>query len=160
MVEDNRRVRSQQEPKRRASKAVVVAPAAPQGLPALFERAALSIATVDDLKAFLALKREIEADDERRAFDQDFAQLQAEIGRVEATAYDTQKRRSYADLNALSRSRACFKSRQRTMRRLGKRRRTVGVRRPAATITCRFSSAPLSGLTIRRAMLRSNILLT
>ena len=87
--------------KRRASKAVVVAPAAPQGLPTLFERAALSIATVDDLKTFLALKREIEADDERRAFDQDFATLQAEIGRVEATAYDTQKRRAYADINAL-----------------------------------------------------------
>ena len=62
----------------------------------------VSIATVDDLKTFLALKREIEADDERRAFDQDFAQLQAEIGRVEATAYDSQKRRSYADLNALT----------------------------------------------------------
>ena len=102
MVEDNRRASSPQARKRRASKAVVVAPAAPQGLPALFERAALSIATVDDLKTFLALKREIEADDERRAFDQDFAALQAEIGRVEATAYDTQKRRSYADLNALT----------------------------------------------------------
>jgi hypothetical protein len=88
--------------KRRATGKAVVVAAAPQGLPALFERAALSIATVDDLKAFLALKREIEADDERRAFDQDFAQLQAEIGRIEATAYDSQKRRSYADLNALT----------------------------------------------------------
>ena len=96
-----------QEPKRRGkpSKALTVptvSPTAPQGLPALFERAALSIATVEDLKAFLALKREIDADSERRAFDQDFAALQAEIGRVEATAYDTQKRRSYADLNALT----------------------------------------------------------
>ena len=49
----------------------------------------------------LALKREIEADAERRAFDQDFAALQAEIGRVTANAYDPQKRRAYADLNAL-----------------------------------------------------------
>jgi hypothetical protein len=89
--------------KRRATGKAVVVAAAPQGLPALFERAASAANfDVDALSKLLALKREIEADDERRAFDQDFAQLQAEIGRVEATAYDTQKRRSYADLNALT----------------------------------------------------------
>ena len=40
MSEDSRRTPPPQAAKRRASKAVVVAPAAPQGLPALFERAA------------------------------------------------------------------------------------------------------------------------
>jgi hypothetical protein len=36
-----------------------------------------------------------------RRFDQGFAALQAELSPVEANAYDAQKRRSYADLNAL-----------------------------------------------------------
>ena len=101
MSEDSRRTPSPQAAKRRASKAVVVAPAAPQGLPALFERAAAANFDVDALTKLLAIKREIEADAERRAFDQDFAALQAEIGRVEANAYDPQKRRAYADINAL-----------------------------------------------------------
>jgi hypothetical protein len=91
-------------PKRkRASKAVALAqPSAPAGLPALFERAAAaSNFDVDALTKLMALKREIEADEARRRFDREFAALQAEIGRVTANAYDPQKRRSYADLNAL-----------------------------------------------------------
>ena len=89
--------------RRRTTKAVVLAePAAPSGLPALFERAAgASNFDVDALTKLMALKREIEADAERRTFDQDFAALQAELSRVEANVYDPQKRRSYADINAL-----------------------------------------------------------
>ena len=88
--------------KRRAGKALVVAPAAPQGLPALIERLASSITDIAGLKDLYALKREIEADDERRLFDQDFAQLQGELQPVEANSFDSQKRRSYADINALT----------------------------------------------------------
>ena len=94
----------QERPKRRrASKAIVLAePAAPSGLPALFERAASAANfDVDALTKLMAMKREIEADAERRAFDQDFAALQAELSPVEANAFDAQKRRSYADINAL-----------------------------------------------------------
>ena len=88
--------------KRRASKAVaLVAPAAPQSLPALIERVAASVTDIDGLAKLLALKREMDTEAERRAFDRDFAALQAEIGRVAANAYDPQKRRAYADLNAL-----------------------------------------------------------
>lgn len=93
-------------PKRRRppGKALTAAPAAaqPQGLPALFERAAQSPNfDVEALTKLVALKRDIEADAARRAFDQDFAALQAEIVPVETNAYDAQKRRSYADVNAL-----------------------------------------------------------
>lgn len=102
MSEDSRRTPSPQAAKRRASKAVVVAPAAPQGLPALFERAASAANfDVDALTKLMAIKREIEADAERRAFDQDFAALQAELSPVEANAFDPQKHRAYADINAL-----------------------------------------------------------
>lgn len=90
-----------QAPKRRASKAMVVAPAAPLSLPAIIERAAASITTIEGLREFLALKAQMEADAERRLFDQDFAWVQAEIGRVAANAYDPQKRNSYANLNAI-----------------------------------------------------------
>ena len=80
----------------------MVAPAAPQGLPALFERAASAANfDVDALTKLMAIKREIEADAERRAFDQDFAALQAELSPVEANAFDPQKHRAYADINAL-----------------------------------------------------------
>jgi hypothetical protein len=81
MTETNRRnVAPQARKRRRASgKAVVVAPAAPQGWPALFERAAQSSNfDIDALAKLIALKREMEAD-----------------------AFDQQKRRSYADINAL-----------------------------------------------------------
>ena len=43
----------------------------------------------------------MEADADRRAFDSDFAALQAEVGRVAANRFDPQKHRAYADLNAL-----------------------------------------------------------
>lgn len=90
--------------RRRARSKAVAAPAvaAPQGLPALFERAAQAANfDVEALGKLIALRREIEADAERRAFDQNFAALQAEIGRAQTNAYDPQKRRAYADLNAL-----------------------------------------------------------
>ena len=77
------------------------APAAPQDMPALFKVVAASVTDVEGFRQFVALKREIEAHEDRRAFDQDFAALQAELSPVEANAYDAQKRRSYADLNAL-----------------------------------------------------------
>ena len=73
----------------------------PAGLPALIERVASAVASVDDLAKFLALKREVEGEAERRAFDQDFAALQAELGQVVANAYDQQKRRAYSDINAI-----------------------------------------------------------
>jgi cell fate (sporulation/competence/biofilm development) regulator YlbF (YheA/YmcA/DUF963 family) len=56
---------------------------------------------VDALAKLIALRRQIEADAEAKAFDQDFAALQAEIAPVETNAYEPQKRRAYADLNAL-----------------------------------------------------------
>ena len=83
--------------------ALAIAPAAvPQGLPALFERAASAANfDVEALGKLLALKHEIEAAAEQRAFDSDFAALQAELAPVEANAYDPQKKRSYADLGAM-----------------------------------------------------------
>jgi hypothetical protein len=71
------------------------------GLPALIERVAGAVATVDDLAKFMSLKREVEGEAERRAFDHDFAELQGELGQVVANAFDQQKRRAYADINAL-----------------------------------------------------------
>jgi hypothetical protein len=77
--------------------------AAPSGLPALFERAASAADfNVDALTKLMALKREIEADGERRAFDSDFASLQAELSRVAASSYDPSKHRHYADINAVA----------------------------------------------------------
>jgi ERF superfamily len=89
--------------KKASRRAVALRPEKPvAGLPELFARAAQSPNfDVDALTKLMALKREIEAEAERRAFDQDFAALQAEIVRVEANAFDPQKRRAYADLNAL-----------------------------------------------------------
>lgn len=88
-------------PKPSRGKAGALAPVA-SGLPALIERVAGSVATVDDLAKLMVLKREVEAEAERRAFDQDFAAaLQAEIGRVATNAWNPQKRRSYADINAV-----------------------------------------------------------
>ncbi len=87
---------------KRTRRAIATVPAAPQGWPALFERAASAANfDVDALSRLVALKREMDSVDDRRAFDQDFAAVQAEIGRVEANAYDPQKKRAYADLNAL-----------------------------------------------------------
>jgi len=87
---------------KRTRRAIATVPAAPQGWPALFERAASAANfDVDALSRLVALKREMDVHDDRRVFDQDFAAVQAEIGRVEANAYDPQKKRSYADLNAL-----------------------------------------------------------
>jgi len=87
---------------KRTRRAIATVAAAPQGWPALFERAASAANfDVDALSRLVALKREMDAHDDRRAFDQDFAAVQAEIGRVEANAYDPQKKRAYADLNAL-----------------------------------------------------------
>ena len=90
-----------EDPKRRG-RAIAPVAAAPHGLPALFERAA-SVANfdVEALGKLLSLKRELDAHADRRAFDQDFAALQAEIGRVEANAYNPDKRQAYADINAL-----------------------------------------------------------
>ena len=86
---------------KRAKAVVLAAPAAPQGLPVLIERVAASVTDIDGLTKLLALKREMEADADRRAFDSDFAALQAEVGRVAANRFDPQKHRAYADLNAL-----------------------------------------------------------
>jgi hypothetical protein len=84
-----------------APSALALAPA-PQGLPALFERAAQAANfDVEALGRLLALKAEIEAAAEAKAFDRDFADLQAELAPVEANAFDPQKRRAYADLGAL-----------------------------------------------------------
>jgi len=71
-------------------------------LPALFERAASAANfDVEALGKLLALKREIDAHADRRAFDLDFAALQAEVGRVETNAYNPDKHQAYADINAL-----------------------------------------------------------
>lgn len=87
---------------KRGGRAIAPVAAAPHGLPALFERAASAANfDVEALGKLIALKREMEAFDDRRAFDQDFAALQAEIGRVEANAYNPDKRQAYADINAL-----------------------------------------------------------
>lgn len=57
-------------PRRRSSSTVaVVAPAPPQNLPDLIGRVAGSVTNVDDLAKLMALKREIDADAERRDFD-------------------------------------------------------------------------------------------
>ena len=91
-------------PKRRTGRKALTAPAAtqPQGLPALFERAAKAPNfDADALTKLYALKAQIDALADRRAFEQDFAALQAEVGRVSANAYDPQKKRAYADINAI-----------------------------------------------------------
>jgi len=90
-----------EDPKRRGRAIAPVAPT-PQGLPALFERAASAANfDVEALGKLLALKREIDAHADRRAFDLDFAALQAEVGRVETNAYNPDKHQAYADINAL-----------------------------------------------------------
>ena len=115
MVEDNRQSRSPQASKRRASKAVVVAPAPPKGLPALFERAARSDNfDVDALRKLLDLKRGFEADAERRAFDQDFAACRLSFRRSRPTP-------SIAEARGLRRH-------QRVARRRRTRRRRQGIR--------------------------------
>jgi ERF superfamily len=95
----------QPQPKRKRSNCKAVAlrrQTAPASWPELMARAA-KVAKYDPVKLreIVALQREIEIEAERRAFDQDFASLQAEIGRVAANAYDPQKRNAYADRNAL-----------------------------------------------------------
>src|SRR5271166_1802939 len=79
----------------RRGRTIAPVAAAPQSLPALFERAASAANfDVEALGKLLALKREIDAHADRRAFDLDFAALQAEVGRVDINALDDAVRTS------------------------------------------------------------------